>query len=219
MPSQNRLSRHVISSLAFVLIGIAQSASASATATATATTPSIPYAPVGTYNPVEVTFTASATGDVVATFLGKSFAFYENKVGLLDNGVLTSAGFGLDNRTSSPGATFDMGLVHKGDTLTFVMDNITLGEFLYSDASRNASYDLASDTLRHNHVYAAPDPDPAYTYVGFEDQRFPNADFNYDDSAFLFTDVAIAPAVPEPPTSALLIAGLVAASAFVRRRG
>ena len=211
MSSPNRFLCQALAGLAFALVGAAQPASAMA--------PTIPYAPAGIYNAIDVSFTASATGDIVATFLGKSNALYENKVGLLDNGVLTSAGFGLDNRTSALFATFDMGLVHEGDALTFVMDNITLGEFLYSDASMNANYDLAGDTLGHNHVYATPDFNPTYTYVGFEDQRFPNADFNYDDSAFLFTDVAIAPSVPEPPAGALLIAGLAAIAACARRRG
>lgn len=183
-----------------------------------APTPTIPYGNPGTYNPVEVSFTAAATGDIVATFIGKSNALYENEVGLLDNGVLTSAGFGLDNRTSNNSSTFDMGHVQKGDTLVFVMDNLSLGKLLYSDASMNTAYDLSSDTLGHNHVYASPYYDASYTYVGFEDQRFPSADFNYDDSAFLFTDVAIAPAVPEPQTPALLFAGLAAIGALARRR-
>lgn len=209
MFSSNRFFPRAAMALAFA---------AAAAQPAWATTPTIPYGDPGTYNPVEVSFTAAATGDIVATFIGKSNALYENKVGLLDNGVLTSAGFGLDNRTSNGASTFDMGQVQKGDTLVFVMDNITLGEFLYSDASMNAAYDSSNDTLGHNHVYASPYFNPTYTYVGFEDQRFPGADFNYDDSAFLFTDVAIAPAVPEPQAPALLLAGLAAVGALARRR-
>jgi hypothetical protein len=208
--SSNRFFLPAATALAVIAAGTAPSA--------WATTPTIPYGNPGTYNPVDVSFTAAATGDIIATFIGKSNALYENKVGLLDNGVLTSAGFGLDNRTSTGASTFDMGLVHKGDTLVFVMDNITLGEDLYSDASMNAAYDSSNDTLGHNHVYATPYYNPTYTYVGFEDQRFPGADFNYNDSAFLFTDVAIAPAVPEPQTAALLFAGLAAAGALARRR-
>jgi hypothetical protein len=202
----------------FLRAATALALAAAVTAQPVWATTTIPYGNAGTYNPVDVTFKAAATGEIVATFLGKSNALYENKVGLLDNGVLTSAGFGLDNRTSTTASTFDMGLVHAGDTLTFVMDNITLGKDLYSDASMNASYDLASDTLGHNHVYASPYFNPTYTYVGFEDQRFPGADFNYNDSAFLFTDVAIAPSVPEPQTLTLLFAGLAAIGALARRR-
>ena len=206
------------SNLFFPRAATALALAAAAAQPASATAPTIPYGDPGTYNPVDVSFTAAATGDIMATFLGKSNALYENKVGLMINGVMSSAGFGLDNRTSNNASTFDMGTVQKGDTLVFVMDNITLGEFLYSDASMNAAYDSANDTLGHNHVYASPYYNPTYTYVGFEDQRFPGADFNYDDSAFLFTDVAIAPAVPEPQNATLLLAGLAAVGALVRRR-
>jgi hypothetical protein len=208
--SSNRFFLRAATALAVLAAGTVQPA--------WATTPTIPYGNPGTYNPVDVIFSAAATGDIIATFIGKSNALYENQVGLLDNGILTGAGFGLDNRTSTTASTFDMGLVQKGDTLTFVMDNITLGEYLYSNASMNAAYDLGTDTLGHNHVYASPYYNPTYTYVGFEDQRFPTADFNYNDSAFLFTDVAIAPTVPEPQSAALLFVGLAAFGALARRR-
>ena len=53
----------------------------------------IPYPLSGTPNPVTYTFTAAATGDVIAYFAG-SGAAYDEELGMLDNGVLTASGFG-----------------------------------------------------------------------------------------------------------------------------
>jgi hypothetical protein len=174
----------------------------------------IPYPDRGHYNPVTYAFTAATTGDVIGYFAGTD-ATYENKAGLLDDGVLTSAGYGLDDHKSSIGTSFDFGRVNAGDTLTFVLDNITLGSFAYSDPSLNVSYDTASDTLGHNHLYStqytATSPVfagvPAGTFVAFEDQRFPSSDFSYDDENFVFTNVRSS--VPEPAGLASAGAGAV----------
>jgi hypothetical protein len=184
----------------------------------------IPYPNVGSYNPITYTFTAATTGDVVAYIVGGFGASYENKMGLLDNGVLTSAGFGLDNHSSALGQSFDLGQVTAGDTLTFVLHNLSLGQDAYSDPSMNVAYDLPGSALGHNHIYSTPYTAtsplfpgvPKGTYVAFEDLRFPGSDFNYNDESFVFTNVN---SVPEPETCALLLAGLGVLGWVARRRG
>lgn len=146
------------------------------------------------------------------------------------NGTLTSAGFGLNNHTSHVGTMFDLGEVHAGDALIFVLRNNTLHRDLYSDATLNTTYDQTG-APGHNHVYSVSytasatfNGVPSGTYVGFEDQRFPYSDYNYNDLSFVFTNVSVAAngavsSVPEPQSLAMLMAGLAAvAGATVRRR-
>lgn len=176
----------------------------------------IPYPDIGTPNPVTTSFTAIATGDVIAYFAG-STAAYDNQLGLLDNGVLTSAGYGLDNHSSAIGQSFNLGPVNAGDSLVFVLHSLTLGMDAYSDPSMNAGYDL-DGSVGHNHVYStdysATSPVfpgvPAGIYVAFEDLQFPFSDFNYFDETFVFTIASnTPPAVPEPSSLALFGAALL----------
>lgn len=184
----------------------------------------IPYPSAGSYNATTYTFTASATGDVIAYFVGGAKAAYENQLGLLDNGVLTSAGFGLDNHSTALGTAFDLGAVTKGDTLTFVLNNLTLGAKAYSNPALNVGYDSPSDTIGHNHIYStaytATSPlfagVTAGTYVAFEDLRFPGADFNYNDESFVFTNIAAV--VPEPASWAFMLIGVSAVGYALRRK-
>lgn len=179
---------------------------------ATARADAIPYQHAGTPNAATYSFIAAVTGDVTAYFAGSNAA-YDEKIGLLDNGVLTAAGFGLDDHTSTVGQSFDFGQVTMGDTLVFVLNVITpqLG-YVYSDASQNVGYDT-NGSVGHNHVYstaysgtsASLPGIPSGTYVGFEDLPFPNSDFNYADETYVFTDVAMtSTSVPEPASLALL---------------
>jgi hypothetical protein len=187
----------------------------------------IPYLNPGTPNPISYTFTATTTGDVVAYFVAGAGASFSNMVGMLDNGVLTSAGFGLDNHTSVVGQSFNLGAVTAGDTLTFVLDNLTLGKMAFSDPSLNGPYDT-NGSKGHDHVYetayTATPPIasiPKGSYLGFEDQPFPTADFNYNDETFVFTNVSTAiVSSPEPGTVALVLFGtlLLGLSASLKRK-
>lgn len=191
---------------------------------------SVPYSNVGTYNNAAYSFTAAQSGHVFAYMVGGFSAAYENELSLLVNGTLSPVGFGLNNHTSSVGTTFDLGEVHAGDALVFVLRNYTLHRDLYSDAAMNTTYDYAGAS-GHNHIYSVDytasvtfSGVPSGTYVGFEDQRFPASDYNYNDLSFVFTNVSVATnggvsAVPEPQSLAMLMAGLAAvAGASMRRR-
>jgi hypothetical protein len=181
----------------------------------------IPYPDSSQYNTATYSFSASSDADVIAYFVSKGIAGYDNQLGLLVNGVLSPAGFGLDNQTSAVGDSFNFGPVHSGDALTFVMKNLTIGRLVYSDPSLNGSYDDPGVTA-HNHVYSTTYTQtspifngvPKGVYVGFEDNVYPFGDYNYNDESFVFTNVRI---VPEPGSLALLTGGLLAIGLVTRR--
>ncbi len=172
----------------------------------------IPYPNSGLYNTTTYSFTAANTGDVIAYIVGGFTADYDNEMGLLVNGVLSGAGYGLDNHSSTMGESFDLGPVTAGDSLVFVLHNLSLGADAYSNPSMNVTYDSPGDTVGHNHIYStaytATSPSftcvPAGTYVAFEDLRFPGSDFNYNDESFVFTNTVTTSSVPEPSSLALL---------------
>lgn len=185
----------------------------------------IPYPDIGTVNPVTYSFTASSDGDITAYFAG-STASYDNELGMLVNGVSTGI-VGLDNHSSALGQSLDLGSVHAGDVITFVLQNNTLGKDAYSDPSLNVAYDSPGYTGSHNHIYSTPytatspiiDSIPVGTFVSFEDLPFPGSDFNYNDEDFVFLNVGVTTrGVPDTASTAALLGLGFAGLAMLRRR-
>ena len=201
----------------------------------------IPYPTPGVVNPRVYTFTASATGDIIAYFVGSTAgtgAVYD--LGLRVNGTLTPQGFGLATCPACPtpppipftpatlGQSFDLGHANAGDALTFVM-RVNGVNSVPPAISSNPD---ADGTL---HVYSTPYTansqidvgkgpiaiGSAGTFVSFEDQPFPSLPslINYNDFDFVVTNVSVS--VPGPIAGAGL-PGLIAACgallALARRR-
>lgn len=180
------------------------------------------YPTPGIQNPFTYTFTAAATGDVLAYYaIPNVTASYTEDLGLLVNGTDTGL-HGLQNQSTAAGTAFDFGSVNAGDALTFYI-RITNPILPASDAFFYSNTALNADHV--NHVYAAPYAGgdtfsggtiPAGTYVAFEDLAG-GGDLNYHDEAFVFTNVAEHGGVPEPLTWSLMIMGFGAAGAMLRR--
>ena len=168
------------------------------------------YPSPGVINPVDYTFTAASSGDVIAYF-AQNGAGFTNLLGLLVNGVDTGIE-GLNNQTTAPGTALNFGPVNAGDVLTFRIRVTNTGDLFYSERARNA------DGITHIYSTAYAGGDfgiPAGTYVGFED-LFDGGDRDYDDLGFVFTNVRAG--VPEPAAWALMLGGFGLVGASMRRR-
>lgn len=168
------------------------------------------YTNIGKTNSATYSFTAANTGDIVAYFTG-SDASYTSTISLLVNGVDIGVS-GLNNHTSSYGDLVDFGSVKAGDTLVFRLNVLTTKQQWYSDVSLN------SDARNHvfSSSYAGDAIVPKGTYVGFEDISLKKgSDRDYNDDTFVFTNL---PAVPEPASYAMMLAGFGVMGAIARRR-
>jgi hypothetical protein len=176
----------------------------------------VPYPDAGTENPVTYTFTAQASGPLMAYFAG-SAAGFEQEIGLLVNGVETGVR-GLNNHTSAVGDSVDLGALTAGDTLTFLDDVISTGQTWFSNPALNSDggNHVYSTTVTANQVYAGS---PAGTYVAFEDEDFTSgSDLNYFDNTFIVTNAAIVSPVPEASTWVMMVAGFAGLGLAARRR-
>lgn len=176
----------------------------------------VPYADAGTENPIEYSFTAAQTGDIVAYFVGKGGAGYINTLSISINGVETGTS-GLNNQTSAYGDSINFGHANAGDTIVFSL--------YVSDLNRTWSSTKSNNIDGVNHVYsssfAGDQVIPAGLYVAFEDLKGHDADFNYLDEQFVVANVTNGrdtPEVPVPAAAWLMGSGLLGLAGVARRR-
>lgn len=203
----------IISPIATVAKACAMTAALSVYAMSAIAAPA-PYGDAGTENLLEYTFTATTTGDITAFFVGKGGAGYVNTLTLSINGVETNIS-GLNNQTSSYGQSLNFGHANAGDTIVFSLYVADLGRTWSSTKSQNI------DAV--NHVYSAHYAGdlsiPSGLYLGFEDLKGRDADFDYLDAQFVISNVSNGtPEVPVPAAAWLMGSGLVGLAGVARRR-
>ena len=174
----------------------------------------IPYPTPGTKITSTFTYTVPDSTQVTVYFVGAS-ANYAERVGVLVNGSELGVE-GLSNHASAYGNKIVLGTVSAGEVVSFYDHVLTTGAFWYSDVLGSDGADHAyvvPVTNSSSYTFMPPGEWAAY-YVGFEDQK--NGDYDYNDVQFV---VAFA-AVPELATWGMMLAGFVALSlvAFRVRR-
>jgi hypothetical protein len=181
----------------------------------------IPYANAGTIA-TQSTLTAAATGNITGYFVSQS-AGDDDSIRMIDVNTGWISDYFFPNHSTTAGATADFGSVNAGDTLVFELYNYATNQLFASDAAYSV------DGVNHAYTTAFAGGDlggtifPAGTYVGMEDLPNGSSDFDYNDDAFLFTNVGVAPhgdpsPVPEPGSLFLLGTGALGIAGAVRRK-
>ena len=133
---------------------------------------------------------------------------YDVQTGFLSDGILA-------NHSSTPGetATVGAGKINQGDQIVFFIDSPE-GKFASDPA-------YSSDGV--NHVYVAQyaggvvsgSTIPAGLFLGFEDKKKSDSDWDYNDLEVVTTGVSV---TPEPGSLALFGTGLLGLVGAARRR-
>jgi PEP-CTERM motif/Domain of unknown function (DUF4114) len=176
----------------------------------------IPYANPGTIAS-QSTLTATATGNITGYFVSQS-AGDDDSIRMIDVTSGTISNYFFPNHSTAIGAVANFGAVTAGDTLVFELLNNSTGQTFASDGSYSV------DGV--NHAYTTPFAGGvldgttfvAGTYVGMEDLPNGSSDFDYNDDAFMFTNVANSSPVPEPGSLLLLGTGALGAVGAIRRK-
>lgn len=174
---------------------------------------SIPYANLGTPAPT-YTLVAQSTGSVTGYFVGSN-AYDNSVVRMVDVTSGTTSAWFLPNHSTAVGTSQDFGPVTNGDILVFQLWD------QYPSKNWIVSTDASANPDGATHGYATlfaggllgTETYPAGTYIGMEDTLW--GDYDYNDSQFLFTNVAPA---PEPGTLLLLGTGILGAAGTLRRK-
>jgi hypothetical protein len=171
------------------------------------------YSHPGTVNSANYTFEAIATGDVYAYFMSKSAAYTEVLGMSVANSTTPIGAVGLNNQTSHRGQSIDLGHVTAGEIVTFFIKVSNTGLTFSSQKSENA--DGTQHIYSTAYAGSVSPTIPTGTFISFEDLADKVSDHDYNDTAFVITDVR---AVPEPGNVALMLGGLALVGAAVRRR-
>lgn len=185
----------------------------------------IPYANVGQLAP-DQNFTATATGSVTAYFYSSS-AGDEDQIILWDktSGAITAPS--LDNHSAPVGSSVSLS-VTAGDSLVFIIDNLSTGQYFSSVDYFGVPSPANYNDDGFNHAYSTPYSGgvsgiPSGTYVGMEDlgvtglKPLSGSDLDYNDDTFVFTNVTANP-TPEPSSFILFGTGLIGAAGALRRK-
>lgn len=187
----------------------------------------IPYANVGQLAPDQL-FTATGNG-IVTTYFYSSSAGNDDKIILWDKTSGTRTAPSLNNHSSAVGSSVSLS-VKAGDSLVFVLDDVTTGQYFSSVDYFGVASPADYNDDGYNHAYSTPYSGgvsglPAGIYVGTEDLGVTNlkpltgSDLDYNDDNFVVTNVTATPAsTPEPSTIILFGTGLVAAASALRRK-
>ena len=178
----------------------------------------IPYGNVGTIAP-QSSLIAAANGNITGYFVSQS-AGDDDSIRMIDVTTGTISNYFFANHSTAIDAVADFGPVNAGDTLVFELYNVSTNQLFASDGSYSV------DGV--NHAYTAAfaggllngDTFPGGTYVGMEDLPNGSSDFDYNDDAFVFTNVATRSTSPIPEPSSLLLLGTGALGAVgaIRRK-
>jgi len=187
----------------------------------------IPYANVGQLAP-DQSFTATGNGIVTAYFYSSS-AGNDDKIILWDKTSGTRTTPSLDNHSSAVGSSVSLS-VKAGDSLVFVLDDVTTGQYFSSVDNFGVASPADYNDDGYNHAYSTlysggDGGIPAGIYVGMEDlgvtslKPLTGSDLDYNDDNFVVTNATATPApAPEPSTIILFGTGLVAAASALRRK-
>lgn len=148
----------------------------------------------------------AADGDVIVTFVGADTAY----TSALRLGIGGTDFF--NNSTTPVGSTFNLGSFAAGTTLDIVLHVLNTGDFFHSGPGAGNPDGEPHALLIYDYLGT-----PGLTFVGFED-LFGGGDRDYNDLQFTFSNLRDVPAIPEPETYVLMLAGLGALGWLGRRR-